>query len=389
MMSIFRSTILVVFVISVFFLVSAADKVEQSQAEESQNIQTEIVEKKRINIMKNKVYSVCADLECLSCLRSKEESKCFCKDHSFLFLAKMKKCPLCRKKLKQIEKRKIRIKKTIAGKMKIKNKIPADIISEPVVKMTLYRNIQVNGYANYDPELMRAEKEFIESTRSLERIKATNDVEAKNEAVADLMAKMERLKSMGLNEEQIRPLKTMKNIDSKIDYSSGKMWIYGDIDSNEIKNIKVGNRMIVKSKKTENSEYRGYVTSINTMINTQSGKVRFRGEVDNVHSILKPEDEIEIIIMKMFMPKKGVKSVYAIPVGSVIDTGLKKIIYLDLGNGEYEAKVVRIGPVTTSRHGLKEGILYYPVLEGLKKNDKIVRKAKILDAIRKQIKVFE
>ncbi len=61
--------------------------------------------------------------------------------------------------------------------------------------------------------------------------------------------------------------------------------------------------------------------------------------------------------------------VLAIPVTAVLDTGIRKIVYIDKGNGQYIGKEVILGP--------KAGD-YYLVLEGLEEGDKVVTSANFL-----------
>ncbi|MBV6519504.1 MAG: hypothetical protein DCC43_02975 [Candidatus Brocadia sp.] len=61
--------------------------------------------------------------------------------------------------------------------------------------------------------------------------------------------------------------------------------------------------------------------------------------------------------------------VLAIPATAVLDTGIRKIVYIDKGNGQYIGKEVALG--------LKAGD-YYPVLEGLEEGDKVVTSANFL-----------
>jgi len=61
--------------------------------------------------------------------------------------------------------------------------------------------------------------------------------------------------------------------------------------------------------------------------------------------------------------------VLAIPATAVLDTGIRKIVYLDKGNGQYVGKEVTLGP--------KAGD-YYPILEGLEEGDKVVTSANFL-----------
>ncbi len=61
--------------------------------------------------------------------------------------------------------------------------------------------------------------------------------------------------------------------------------------------------------------------------------------------------------------------VLAIPATAVLDTGIRKIVYIDKGNGQYVGKEVALGP--------KAGD-YYPVLEGLEEGDRVVTSANFL-----------
>lgn len=72
---------------------------------------------------------------------------------------------------------------------------------------------------------------------------------------------------------------------------------------------------------------------------------------------------------KCGMRLEKITQVLAIPVTAVLDTGLRKIVYIDKGNGQYVGKEVTLGP--------KAGD-YYPVLEGLEEGDKVVTTANFL-----------
>ena len=72
---------------------------------------------------------------------------------------------------------------------------------------------------------------------------------------------------------------------------------------------------------------------------------------------------------KCGMPLEKVTQVLAIPATAVLDTGIRKIVYIDKGNGQYMGKEVTLGP--------KAGD-YYPVLEGLEDGDKVVTTANFL-----------
>jgi membrane fusion protein, copper/silver efflux system len=74
----------------------------------------------------------------------------------------------------------------------------------------------------------------------------------------------------------------------------------------------------------------------------------------------------------MMMKKWRVERLLAIPETAVVDTGERKVVYVESMAGVYDAYAVTLG----SRIGM-----YYPVLDGLKLGQKIVtRGAFLIDA---------
>jgi hypothetical protein len=61
--------------------------------------------------------------------------------------------------------------------------------------------------------------------------------------------------------------------------------------------------------------------------------------------------------------------VLAIPHSAVLDTGMRKFVYVAKGNGEFEGRQVQLGPAGTD---------YYPVLAGLKEGERIVSQGSFL-----------
>lgn len=69
------------------------------------------------------------------------------------------------------------------------------------------------------------------------------------------------------------------------------------------------------------------------------------------------------------MRLEKITQMLAIPATAVLDTGVRKIVYIDKGNGQYVGKEVILGP--------KAGD-YYPVMEGLEEGDRVVTSANFL-----------
>jgi hypothetical protein len=77
-----------------------------------------------------------------------------------------------------------------------------------------------------------------------------------------------------------------------------------------------------------------------------------------------------------------------VPKDAILDTGMRKIVYLDLGDGSYLGREVKIGPEATAYlDGQK--LKFYPVTSGLKEGDTVVTKANFLIDSQSQITGIE
>ena len=92
---------------------------------------------------------------------------------------------------------------------------------------------------------------------------------------------------------------------------------------------------------------------------------------------------MDIVIMSMYMGPDGSHKVLAIPKNAVLDTGIRKIVWISKGGGEYEGRVVRVGPEAVAE---AQGVdRFYPVLGGLAEGEEVVVKANFLIDSQSQI----
>ena len=105
--------------------------------------------------------------------------------------------------------------------------------------------------------------------------------------------------------------------------------------------------------------------------------VKFRAEIENPDLKLKPEMYVDVFIMSMYEGPAGERMVLAIPKDALLDTGRRKIVWIDKGNGEYEGRSVVVGPEAISEADGKES-KFYPVLKGLAEGEQVVTRANFL-----------
>ncbi len=288
-------------------------------------------------------------------------------------------CPICGMPLIKLSKEEADKLKGVASRVKIKGEELrlAGVKTEPVRKLHLYKEIRTVGKVAYDPQLAIAQEEFISSLKALDKIREGKIPEIEERALNLVESSKRKLRLLGLSEEQISGLERKREIQTSLILPEEKMWIYGDVYEYELSWVKVGEKVKVTSTSLPGEEFPGVISSINPVLNPRTRSVMFRAEVDNPDLRLKPEMYVDIIIMSMYTGTAGERMVLAIPKDSVLDTGRRKIVWVDAGGGEYEGRIVKLGPEATSQVGDVER-KFYPVLKGLAEGEDVVTKANFL-----------
>ena len=109
--------------------------------------------------------------------------------------------------------------------------------------------------------------------------------------------------------------------------------------------------------------WRGAVTNIAPTVDEKTRTIKVRIEVDNAGGALKPDMYTDVqlrIDMGMGL---------VVPDGAIIDTGDRKLVFLDRPDGSLEPREVEVGV------RIPEG---YQVLRGLAKGDRVVTAANFL-----------
>jgi len=236
----------------------------------------------------------------------------------------------------------------------------------------------------YDPGLVVAEEEFISSLRALDKMQGGRIPEIIERAQRLVEAGRRKLKLLGLNEEQIKELEDEKQVHTSLILPEDKAWIYGDVYEFELSWVKPGEKVEVTAAGFEGEKFSGVISSVNPVLDPQTRSVRFRAEVDNPGLILKPEMYVDVVIQSMYASSDGQHMVLAIPKEAVLDTGRRKIVWVNNGGGEYEGRIVETGPeAIASVDGMD--VRFYPVLKGLEEGDQVVVKANFLIDSQSQI----
>lgn len=257
----------------------------------------------------------------------------------------------------------------------------AGVKSEAVTFKHLFKEIRTVGKIAYDPELYKAEEEFIQAIKTEKDLEKSGILEVKKRTEALVEAAKLKLRLLGLSEEQIDGLIKEKQPDRSLiisDEITPYVWVYADIYEYELSWIKINQPLKVISVVSPSEEFTGKITAIDPVLNPMTRSARIRAKIENPKLLLKPQMYVDVFIESYFTDEKGEhKTELAIPKDAVLDTGMRKIVYLDLGNGSYLGKEVRVGPEAIA-YAQGEKQKFYPVVSGLEENDKVVTKANFL-----------
>jgi len=259
----------------------------------------------------------------------------------------------------------------------------AGVQTEKVERRQLFKEIRAVGRVAYDPELAVAQDEFISGVKAYEKSKG-GDVQKIAERSKSLVESSRRkLLLLGLSEEQIAELEKTKEVQASLILPGEKMWIYGDVYEYELPWIKKGSYIKAEPIGLTGEEFYGKIVSINPVIDPRTRSVRFRALVDNPGSKLKPEMYVDVQIMSQYSDPDGNEEVVAIPKSALLDTGRRRIVWVDKGNGQFEGRSIEVGPESASHSNEYEK--YYPVLNGVKEGEKVVTKGNFLIDSQSQI----
>lgn len=141
------------------------------------------------------------------------------------------------------------------------------------------------------------------------------------------------------------------------------VWVLADIFEQDIASIRMGQQASLTMNAFPGRTFEGKVDFINYVLDqtTRTTKVRF--DFDNSEMLLKPG---MYGVLELTIP---IGFVLALPEAAVIDTGTKKIVFIEKAPGFYRPIEIQLGD---------KGGGYYEVLKGLNENDLVVTSSQFL-----------
>src|SRR5881409_3008666 len=247
----------------------------------------------------------------------------------------------------------------------------------------------------YSPDLLATQDEYLLAVKAQAQLEGSPVAEARQDAAALVASARERLRLWNLTDEQIAVIERRGKAERVLAVyapSSGivlkrqalpgnyvepgttlyeladlsTVWINGDIYESEITSVRLNQPAKVTFETYPGETFPGKVAYIYPYLNEATRTVRVRMEFPNPHLKLKPGMYGNVMLhvdagRRLVVPKEA-----------VLDSGLRQLVFLDLGQGVYQPYPVKLG---------RRSQEYVEVLEGIKEGDRVVTSANfMLDA---------
>jgi Cu(I)/Ag(I) efflux system membrane fusion protein len=244
----------------------------------------------------------------------------------------------------------------------------------------------------YSPDVASTEREYLDLLRMRDNLERDGTPEAAGNARRLADSARERLRQWNVPEEEIRELGASRHakqylaIVSPVDgivesvavrqgqrvsagdrlvslADLGAVWVWANFYQEEIAFLKTGAPVTVSTSAYPNETLPGKIALVDPFMDEAKRTVRVRIDVENPGGRLRPEMYVDVGLVT----DRG--DGLAVPVGAVLPTGVRDIVFVDRGGGRIEPRFIELGR--------KFGDLY-EVRKGLAEGERVVSSANFL-----------
>ena len=245
----------------------------------------------------------------------------------------------------------------------------------------------------YAPELVAAQQEYLLAYQSVRNLsQAPEDVQ--NSARQLAAASLQRLRNWDISDDQIQRLLREGTITRTLTLRSptdgivlekmavaglhfmpgeplyriadlGSVWVIADLFEQDLGAIRAGQTATVTTDAYPGVSFVGKVDFIYPTVTQETRTAKVRIVISNAAGRLKPGMYAKVA----FEARLGAAAALAVSESAVLDSGNRQIVLVDLGQGRFEPRDVKLGTYAAG---------YYEVLSGLKSGENIVVGANFL-----------
>jgi Cu(I)/Ag(I) efflux system membrane fusion protein len=244
----------------------------------------------------------------------------------------------------------------------------------------------------YSPELVSAQREYAIAAQGVDSLQdAGGEAQRGMRQLAD--SSLMRLKNWDISEEQLKALAKSGETKRTLTFRSpvagvitekkalqgmrfmpgealyqvadlSAVWVVADVFEQDIGLVKSGAKATVRINAYPDKSFTGAITYVYPTLNAETRTVPVRVEVANAAQLLKPG-----MFAQVELPVAAKGSVVTIPTSAVIDSGTRRIVLIQAGEGRFEPREVKLGARSDT---------YVEVIEGVKDGEPVVVAANFL-----------
>lgn len=252
----------------------------------------------------------------------------------------------------------------------------------------------------YSPELFASQQEFLLALRARETMQRSSRAEDRQQMESLVNAARHRLEQWEMTPQQVAELEqsrkpvrelpfysphagliTARNafphqmakpdmeLYTIVDYS--RVWVIADLYEYEAAGVQPGMTATVTSSYTQGRAMQARVTFVQPEVDPVTRTIKVRLELDNPGLMLKPDMFVDVEF-RLSRPMQVM-----VPSSAVLDSGLRKRVFIDRGEGYFEPREVVTGETSGDR---------VAVVKGLRPGDRIVVSGNFLIDSESQLK---
>lgn len=244
----------------------------------------------------------------------------------------------------------------------------------------------------YSPELVSVQREYAIAVQGAESLKSA-DSPAQLGMARLVESSLQRLKNWDISEDQVKALMasgdtkrtmtfrspvagvvTEKKATQGMRFMPGEalyqisdlsaIWVIADVFEQDLGSIKTGAKAKIKINAYPEKVFSGTVTYVYPTLKPETRTVPVRVELANPGGLLKPG-----MFAELELPVAAKGRVITVPASAVIDSGIRQIVLIQLKEGRFKPREVRLGARSDN---------HIEVIDGVKEGEQVVVAANFL-----------
>jgi len=242
----------------------------------------------------------------------------------------------------------------------------------------------------YSPELVSAQREYAIAAQGVRTLAGT-DAAAGMKQLAE--ASLQRLRNWDIPVEQVDALARTGEVRRTVTFRSpvagivtdkkavqgmrfmpgdtlyqvtdlGTVWVIADVFEQDIGSLKPGAKATVRLNAYPDKAFSGTVTYVYPTLKAETRTVPVRIELPNPGQLLKPA-----MFAQVELAAGDARPVLTVPDSAVIDSGTRRLVLVQVAEGRFEPREVKLGA---------RGDSYLQVLDGVREGEQVVVSANFL-----------